>query len=357
MTAFICSIMIFLGCIFPPLPAKNAGVSEPKMVSVKNEEFNKSLYGFASRILGLQAGEFSIKEYRADSDMAETGLESHIYFIMNQKEEALGVIKMMDYANDPLTYLHEKTMLKKFERLSLKKFQTPKLLGEAIISDVDGEKGLILETVAPGKSLNNLLREYSKTTSPEEKALIETKLKRGFELAGQGLGEIHKLQPKSLPSKDYTERFKRTEKDLGVEIVKNLPGPFGIIHGDTHLGNIFYDSKSDKTTFIDVPASENSLQGAPVAYDLAEFLLTFEILGFYYGLTDVEITTLSDAFLDSYRKVGPNVSDETINTYYTYLLAEYGLDQSSCSPEQKDQCEFFAHYTAKKLQELKKSLV
>jgi hypothetical protein len=353
MLSFILSIFIFLGCIFPSFPAKSSVVREPKMVSVKNDEFNKSLYSFASKILGLESEMFSIKEYKADSDMAEMGLESHIYFILNKKEEALGVIKMVDYTNDPLTYLHEKSMLKQFEKLSLKKFQTPKILGDAIISDGNGEKGLILETVAPGKSLNNLLREYSRTTNIEEKRNIEAKLKRGFELSGTGLAEIHKLHIKKSPSENYKKRFKRTEKDLGITIAKELPGPFGMIHGDTHLGNIFYDTKTDKTTFIDVPGSEESLKGAPVAYDLAEFLLTFEVLGLYYNLTENELTILSDAFLDSYRKTGPEVSDEAINIYYTYLLAEYGLDDSICSPEQKDQCQFFANYTSKKLAELK----
>jgi len=327
-------------------------IDAPAKIEINDRELKNEVYSIAEEVLQIPKENLKIKQHLLLEDVAESGSQSLIFYINDAQGEPIAVMKQESintdyYSNHEYEYL----ALNSLNKMNFDKFHPVRLYGvfEKAISE-KVSNGYIVESVAKGKSLNGFVKEVGK-----EKDLLKREeqfyvLKRGVEKTALGLGELHSKKHYSHASSYFIEQFHDTEETSKTKIASDLPGPFGIIHGDLHLGNVFYDEDEDIATFIDFSSSYHSRNGGPIAQDLANFIITMEMLGSYHGLTQSEIKELNDVFLTAYTKTGPQVTDEAIQTYRKYFLLVYAEDISEWDDKQKEQAEFLYYYCKNELE-------
>jgi len=177
------------------------------------------------------------------------------------------------------------------------------------------------------------LKNISKTKNNQKRELLLRELNRGLEKTAIALAELHQVKKFSYPSQSYLIKFD----------TDHPPGPSGIIHGDTHPGNIFYDPKTDQISFIDFGSTHLAREGAPILQDAGNFLLTFEVFASYYHLTPNEIDKLTHTFLETYKSKIPEATNESINFYKNYYIKTYASTET-WDEEASDQAEFIHSY-------------
>ena len=91
-----------------------------------------------------------------------------------------------------------------------------------------------------------------------------------------------------------------------VEAALQSRGLSCVVHGDAHLGNVFYDRAAGSITLIDVPFVNASVgdRGEPIgcaARDVANFVHKIHLASLAHGCAPKEALQLQSAFLDTYR--------------------------------------------------------
>ncbi len=298
-----------------------------KYLKIENIELKNKLYDIVEDILFVKRDTIEIKQHYSD-DMAESGQWSDIFFVFDNNSNPLAVIK---HNRSKLIEDHESEylMLNELNNESFNEFNPIKLLGVADGIINDERYGFIIENVARGKSINNYLKEIGKIKNQQDREVIFSQLKRGVEKTASGLADLHKKKNFSSSSKYYKHKIE--------EKYTNIVNHFGYIHGDMHVGNVFYDPIEDKTTFIDFGYSHHSKNGGPTCQDVANFIITLEVIGSYYSLSAEEIDILKNIFLTTYRIYGYNCSNEEIEYYSDYLLTSYVKNLNSANESQDPQ--------------------
>lgn len=320
-------LIIFLFTIhFLLFSSNNCFIEEPetRYLSFSHKELEKEI--------SLQLSSFfpeekhlSLKRQFSPSDIAESGNDTTtIGFIYKENSDPVGIVKIieLDHATKK-TFSHEVEALAFFNTLPLSHFHPVFFFGSKEISIKGSSYGLIVESIAPGKSLNQSLKERD----------IE-EIKIALKEIGISLKELHSLKSFDQPDPSYLTRY-------GNEVAKR--GPFTLIHGDAHPGNIFYDKKTNKVTFIDFASADAARQGAPCHLEIANFLLTLEILSEYYDLPFVE---LKETFLSSYSLP---IDEESLSYYTKQLLLDY---KKSDLTDKTPQTFFLYTFVLKKLNTL-----
>lgn len=290
---------------------------------------------FSSKFFEMKKEDFQIKKHSSPSDLAEAGQGDPVFIVKDKKGNPIGVIKTIstEFPDGRAHFKAEYEALDFLSHLQLKNFHTVKFKGIGEIT-MDGEKkGIIAEEFAKGLSINQFLKKISKTGNEKKRAVLLRDLNRGMEKTALALSELHQFKKFSYPAQSYLIKFD----------TDHPPGPSGIIHGDTHPGNIFYDPKTDEISFIDFGSTHLAREGAPILQDAGNFLLTFEIFAAYYHLTDEEIKKLTDTFLITYKSKVSEATDESIAFYKNYYIKTYASTET-WDEEASDQAEFIHSY-------------
>ncbi|MFA6914763.1 MAG: hypothetical protein WC222_00030 [Parachlamydiales bacterium] len=83
------------------------------------------------------------------------------------------------------------------------------------------------------------------------------------------------------------------------------PFSLGVVHGDSNISNIYYQEGSPSIQFIDSLSVFQSIspQGKPIgniAHEFSRTLCSFQLMGFYYGLAEDEISQIKESFIQNY---------------------------------------------------------
>lgn len=346
-------ITVFLTAIqsyFSPITEE---VVMARQVEIKDETLKNEVFAVAGQVLHTSKDSLIIKQHNFDEDIAESGSESEIFYVYDEQENPLAVMKK-ESINPQYFSEHEYEYLTidSLSHMGFKHFHSVKLYG-VFEGPEAGEQlttsGYIVESMAKGKTLNGYVKEVGRETDLQKREALFQKLKIGIQKTALGLGELHNKKSFSKSSKYFVERFHDMEETGDRKIAATLPGPFGLIHGDLHLGNIFYDEEKEEATFIDLASAYHALSGGPVAQDIANFTLAVELLGSYHGLTEQEIHDLNEAFYASYQETGPYVTQSAIDVYRQYFLLVYTQDISDWDEKQKGQAQYIFNYCKNEL--------
>jgi hypothetical protein len=304
MNSTILAFSLLLNSYSLPIPLEKASNYDKKMEVVVPDE---DLERINNRFFNSEYLVF--KKLIANEDLSESGKGSTIYFVYTSGGKPLAIIKKLPIYDeydrkefrDELSSLHETYFY------NAKYFSVPKLIGTAEFNSEDESNAYLIETVAQGKSINTLIKDTGKANASRRVIAYRT-LKASVEGAAKSFAEFHNLKKTTSYSPYYDQYY----EDYGVD---TFEGPYGMIHGDAHLGNIFYDSKSNTTTFIDLSFMPRSLAGAPVGLDSGKFLFFLEGLSTFYGLTDEETKGLTDLYTQTYLRHNPKMTKELMNDY------------------------------------------
>lgn len=335
MFALIPMVLNFL--IAPVGGTIDASAPEAKQVTLSQREVSEDIKNFIEPFFGVPSDQVVVKNHSSPGDLAETGLiEGGIYFIETRKGKPIGVLKVMPrgYEDDEQLFEKEFTSLDKLRSTAFKDFHYIEIVGRGE-GEVRGERALILaEKVAPGRSMNQLLKEYPKKTSAKGKQQILDEIEGGVRSSGRALGELHAKSPKWRANSSYARQYD-----------DKLPGPYGWIHGDAHPGNIFYDQKNDQVTFIDFQMMPSLDIGGPVGVDVANFLATMDILGAYKQIPKEERLKWREIFFEAYSQTGPKLHRQDVLFYEEEVYKRYAkLPEDGGSGPDAHQVRFIHHY-------------
>lgn len=314
---------------------------------------------------------YSLDEYLDKDDVAE-GVNADIFFVKDRESRTRSVIKMINTSPEELS--KEIQSMRYIERLFLKKFHTPKVLSVKKIEEEEQTLHLISMNLAPGDSLNRLIQKGQSLVGEERERHIET-LYLASEKVGEALGELHRktagskkeMAPlyksqKKIIIEGFYQSVKKYSRSLGItprqarklcdELLNSkLYEPISVVHNDPHPGNIFFDVKSGRVTFIDLANMGDSLnwnKGGPAAFDYVYALCFFqEIALFEGGLTYAEVDELTRAFNKGYKSQFPLLTDEIIAHYETFFYMDlifcfYNFQADS--PRKTEQVKRFAEF-------------
>ncbi len=298
-------------------------------IEVAEEEKRTALLSFAAGILKKNPEDLLVWKREYFGDLAESGSEDEIYYITNLEKERLLVLKAKEGASPS----KELIAMRYLEKIPFKHFHTPKLRGTTVLTFGTEQYEIIAMDLAKGMTLNGYLQKISTTTAgSEQRADLLRELQDAVEKTAIGLAELHNQELKATLNITYEEqkkrivqRFEKYSNDALSEPVLHYlssmedTSPRGLIHGDLNPGNIFYDPETKTVTFIDLDTCFASIEGGPIAYDLAQFSLLFEALSNFYEFDEEEQKILTRSFFNTYGKHGPVVSSES-KAFYRYLL-------------------------------------
>jgi Ser/Thr protein kinase RdoA (MazF antagonist) len=219
--------------------------------------------------------------------------------------------------------------------LRLSKSQCPDLIGIGKCYAQEEYYGLLLYTVAPGNSLDDIITKAGKAPQAERAECMQ-QLKSASQKSGTALAELHTSSRSQQPADSqrltalYNDRFKEFKalvssqplpcfakinipefqtafNALLVDFRAN-PGPAVISHGDAHPGNIFFDGR--QVTLIDNPSMSENFDSngtglGVAAWDAALFdqrIADFGRVGMQ--MTAQEIQEVENAFDEAYKLSG-----------------------------------------------------
>ena len=307
-----------------------AGIPFAEWKDVKEPDLSE----LTEKFFSVEKDEFSLKEHSSPADLAESGQGDPVFIVTDKKNNPIGVIKTIsiEETDGKNSYKAEFAALDTLSHVPFKTFHIiqPKGSAETILN---GKKtGLIAEELAAGNSLNHLLKKIANARGIERKSLFN-ELNRGVEKAALAMAELHQYKTFAYPAHNYVIKFD----------TDHPPGPYGIIHGDTHPGNIFYDANSDTLSFIDFGSTHLERKGAPILQDVGNFLLTLEIFSAYYKLSPTEAATLENNFMEIYRSKIPHATDKAIEFYKRYYIKTF-LNSQIFDAAQSSQAKFIQSY-------------
>ena len=290
------------------------------LLSIFQINGNQELEKISARFFSLPEEEITLKEHSAPTDLAESGLGDPIFVVYDKEKKPIGVVKTISTESfeGKRLFKAEFQALDTLSHLPLKTFHviTPKGMAETTLNGKS--TGLIAQEYASGKSINNYFKSIDRARSQKDRDRLLNELERAVEKTAIALAELHLYKTFSYPAQNYLIKF---DSD-------NLPGPYGLIHGDTHPGNIYYDQETDTLSLIDFGSAHLERKGAPVLQDAANFLLTLEIFAAYYHLTPEEITSLKNRFTTTYSLKVPGATDEALQFYKSYYVKAFANPES-----------------------------
>lgn len=303
----------------------------------------------------------SVKNFVNDYISSEIGDSSHFTIIDVRTTEFYGKshdIVFLVLENDKIKYvvkafqnpcqltgrfLAEISAMDLIQTLALPGIVPVQPIAFAICHEGNNEWGFLLETAAIGQRVDGFL--YDKSEGCFEIA------KTVFRDVGASMALLHSIKSnKKLPLHpniitNYDDKFRKLCKEPLIiqELSKictleqfqkkvaqiksdalQIPLFHTYAHGDTNLGNIFYDHISRQTAFIDLYALHRSIDinGLPIADPTIDLLRIEDSLNkkALKNLTDIEINELLDAFYAGYLdQGGVRPHKKHILFYKTYI--------------------------------------
>ncbi len=336
-------IPILLNIHLLPLPVDQNRAPDAKMIETTQIKKTDDIAIFSENFFGKPFKELKFKNHSSTADMAESGLiENGIYFVYDKKGNTLGILKTLpsEDLHDEILFEDEFSALNDLRKLSFTHFHLVEVYGRAQ-GHLNGEETLFLaEAPADGKTLNQLIKNYGKMTSTNGRETALSDLKMAMDETAIAMAELHQKSPKTRANPEYIRMFS-----------KKPPGPYGIIHGDTHPGNIFYDQSSNKVTFIDFQMTPDLKVGGPIGYDVANFITSVEFLGQYNHIPKEEIERLTASFLTNYRDHGPRLLDQDLAFYQHDIYKRYSrLPKDAITGPDSHQARFINEYCKEQLE-------
>lgn len=177
----------------------------------------------------------------------------------------------------------------------------------------DTKRFVAVLSLAGGSEMLDVAKEllepdfFSETPGPKSSA----KWLSIMEDLGKSLGTFHY----QLASKEVKEQLLKGA--IGLDEFKT------VVHGDLHLGNIFFNNKTKKTTLIDVASIADSIyEPISVKRDLARLYLVTKYSNFSTSLEPVGLGMLNKgfvAFAKGYSEVFPKQKDKMRELVKGYL--------------------------------------
>jgi|GEM_PF-3236702 len=346
MKTIFLSLSLLLNSYCLPVPIEKSHNYTKEMVVVKD---NEDLSKISNRFFNLEF--VTYKKLETGDDLAESGKGSTIYFAYSNDGRALAVIKQVPVEDgydraelkDEISSLYERYFR------NTKNFTVPRLIGTAEFSSEERSSAYIIETVAQGQSINGLIKEVAGAKGIQRARKMDV-LKKAMEKTAASFAEFHLLQPKSSYSTFYDSYYSDAKEGT-------FKGPYGIIHGDAHLGNIFYDEKSKKTTFIDLSFMPESLKGAPVGLDTGKFIFSLEALGSFYGLSESEISELTKIYTKTYLAHNPKMTEGLMAQYTEIAYKNYAFPSGYYLSDKTDQGAYLYTFAMNKVGSSGKTLI
>lgn len=239
--------------------------------------------------------------------------------------------------------------------------------------NADREYTLLLETAAAGKRMDQYLQAISDAkNSPKRKEALEEAV-QALSRTGEHLAKLHsiKSEPLPLPSKIFN-KFDRAVKGLqedkkvqtlfkqeNIDVkkllaylsdlrreVSFLEVPRTYLHGDAHLGNMFYDITNDHFYFIDVFHIHDSMDqsGAPLSDGILDFMRAQISLESKASkkLKQAEIDLLVAAYRGAYGLESGSLPEKQLSDFHTASIHLLHLLKDINKPNKKI-FEYFRH--------------
>jgi aminoglycoside phosphotransferase len=230
------------------------------------------------------------------------------------------------------------------------RFTVPEPLGVALVDRPDGKAGVLVTSVAAGRSLFDMINEVPPGGSPG-RAPAMAELRQALADVAAALAELH-TRPggsggpadRSFLDRNLGKARRETAAvvahrdvlrgmgldvdelsrrvDEAIEAALTEPGNTALTHGDASPANIFWD-RGRGVTFIDVSNSHLGMDdaGAPIgspAWDVSNMMQRLASFAREAGLDDQEAADLQSTFLDAYRAAGePTLTDAALTAFRT----------------------------------------
>lgn len=307
----------------------------------EQEQLSATLSHFLTQVFGEKAGHFKIE------DAATTELRGKsndfVFFIKDLDGHLQYVIKAF---RDPLTvtskFLPEISALDFLIRQDMRGTESVRPLAAALCLDENRQFGLLLETAAKGKRMDQYLKEIGKypKESLERKKLLSIAL-QAFKRLGESLALLHSFKddrPQRMPQEFLDKMSQKYQEVISnplivkklmdsldffafqkliaqiIQEAKEVEIHYSFRHGDAHLGNMLYDAECDSFAFIDVAKLHYSMaaDGKPLSDGAQEFVRTEESLrkNAIGLLTDEETEALALKFKQAYEQTARTILDE-----------------------------------------------
>lgn len=246
-------------------------------------------------------------------DLVEGGKLAEIFFLQEEKKSKTLVIKRFSKElKEDKEFLKEKTAYEYLKTKDFFKFCIP----DVTFQWEDEEYYYLVLSLAEGRTLNGLLKDR-KQLPFWNREQYDIELTSAMKKSAQAIYELHKsgniTYLKNVDSSSSRSLVEKMAKDLNIPYIteqyeelkskiQNKPLRFGIVHGDLHLGNIFYAPKKDKITLIDFStlSGQVSIAKLPQSEEIANFITHFEVIAYMHGLSSKEISSFIKSFEESY---------------------------------------------------------
>lgn len=287
----------------------------------------------------------TFKKLQASSDLTESGKGSTIFFVYDSNEDPIAIVKKLplDDEIDKKELVDEVSTLHERHFFHSKHIHVPKLIGTIELTSDERDTGYIIETVAKGSSVNSIVKKAGKAAGQNRKLLLK-QLHNCMKESANAFAELHNQKQTS----SYIDYYDNYYSDVHSGSFK---GPYGIIHGDAHVGNIFYDAKSNQVTFIDLSFMPRSFDGAPVGLDSGKFLFNIEAVGAFYGLTDSEVSSLVGTYKQTYLAKNTKMSEELMDHYTMVAYKDFAFGSEDFLFIHEDQGSFIYRFAKAKVSE------
>lgn len=305
-----------------------------------------------AKTLNVAVGEFSVV------DIGDTPLRGRskdpVYIVNDKQGQRQYVVKAFRNPCSPASgFLAEISAMNLIEELALPHVGAIKPLGFGRYCDGCQEWGLLLETAASGKRLDEYIFPLRLPgVALEERAACIKSARSALARMGYSLAALHSIKATSLnriPSVNlerYTARYGAIlgnaficrelsrhccmqEFIANVERIKSealsIPVLYSYWHGDAHFGNMFYDEHADEFYFVDVARMHQSVDyyGQPMqdgALDLQRVEESFRISALEV-LSEEEYNSLLADFYQSYAWAAGQLPDSRLLKFYkTFML-------------------------------------
>lgn len=308
---------------------------------------------FVDDVLSIEIGAVS-KFTLVDTRTTEFFGKSHdiVYLVQDQKGEVRYIVKAFQYPCQPGgKFIPEISAIDLIKNMRLPNVVPVEPLAFAICHDGNEEWGLLLESTAPGKRLDQYMLVLAKQGNGTiERGQYLELAKFAFKRMGETIGLLHSIKPTpSLPLHalilaKYEDKVSRVLKDSFIintlskhfstaqfiQYVENIktqamqvPLFHTYAHGDTNLGNVFYDHDKDTISFIDLQGMHQSVDitGQPISDAVIDLVRTQDSLRRKAAacLTENEIETLITSFYLGYKSVTPLPDKVHFHFYETYI--------------------------------------
>lgn len=227
---------------------------------------------------------------------------------------------------------------------------------------------LLLESAACGKRLDQYVYEVAHQEVGSDKRMKCLEIaKKAFRSLGTSLAHLHSSRASSLtpiPSSLVAKYHVKLATVLSNEFISNALSKcvaipdfvdyvegvkdetlsvalhYTYIHGDAHLGNLFYDETKESCCFIDVAGMHRSvdIQGQPILHGTIDLVRVEDSLDFKARnlLTREEVKGLKTSFYEGYEEAGGLIPDERLFCFYNMYEKLRRLISKSRFAEEQD---------------------